>query len=88
MKQQLHIIDGETLMNTPLTPIPFVVDGLIVPWLHLLAGAAKMGKSWLALWLSVAVAKGEDRGIQTKQDKTRRYISVWRTAPSESRTAV
>lgn len=27
---------------------------------HILAGSPKVGKSWLALWLSVVVAKGED----------------------------
>jgi hypothetical protein len=51
-------IDGETLMNTPLEPIRFVVDGLLAPGLHLLAGAAKVGKSWLALWLCQQVANG------------------------------
>ncbi|NLL45744.1 MAG: AAA family ATPase, partial [Clostridiales bacterium] len=71
LKQRFHTIDGETLMNTPLKLIPFVVDGLIAPGLHLLAGAAKVGKSWLALWLSVAVAKGEDVwGMHTKQGTT------------------
>ena len=27
--------------------------------LHILAGSPEVGKSWLALWLAVAVAKGE-----------------------------
>ena len=27
--------------------------------LHILAGAPKVGKSWLALWLCLCVAKGE-----------------------------
>lgn len=27
--------------------------------LHLLAGAPKSGKIWLALWLSVTIAKGD-----------------------------
>jgi len=56
----LNTIDGETLMSTPLAPVRFVVDGLIAPGLNLLAGAAKVGKSWLALWLALSVAKGED----------------------------
>ena len=57
-EKRFKTIDGETLMNTPLEPIRFVVDGLLAPGLHLLAGAAKVGKSWLALWLSLMVAKG------------------------------
>lgn len=71
IEKRFQTIDGETLMNTPLVPIPFVVDGLIAPGLHLLAGAAKVGKSWLALWLSVVVAKGEDIwGLETRQGTT------------------
>ena len=67
-ERRFKTIDGETLMNTPLAPIPFVVDGLLAPGLNLLAGAAKVGKSWLALWLSVAVAKGGDIwGMKTRQ---------------------
>lgn len=59
MIQRFHTIDGETLMSQPLEPICFVVDGLLSNGLHLLAGAPKSGKSWLALWLSVVVAKGD-----------------------------
>jgi len=71
IKKRFQTIDGETLMNAPLTPVPFVVDGLLAPGLNLLAGAAKVGKSWLALWLSVAVARGEDIwGMKTRQGTT------------------
>ena len=58
--ERFHTIDGETLMNKPLAPIRFVVDGLLSQGLFLLAGAPKSGKSWLALWLAVTVAKGEE----------------------------
>jgi RecA-family ATPase len=54
-----HTIDGATLMSTPLQPLRFVVDSLISQGLHVHAGSPKIGKSWLALWLSVMVAKGE-----------------------------
>jgi len=53
-------ITGEELLNKELAEIPFVVKDLIPIGLTLLAGAAKVGKSWLALWLSVQIAKGED----------------------------
>jgi len=64
-------IDGATLMSTPLQPLIFVVDSLISQGLHVLAGSPKVGKSWLALWLSVTVAKGElVWGMQTRQGTT------------------
>ena len=46
-------------MSQPLTPLNFVVDTLLSQGLHILAGSPKVGKSWLALWLAVTVAKGE-----------------------------
>lgn len=36
-----------------------MVEGLLTQGLHLLAGAPKIGKSWLALWLCLCVAKGD-----------------------------
>lgn len=56
---QLHTVDGETLMSQPLRPPDFVVDSLLSQGLHILAGSPKVGKSWLALWLAVTVAKGK-----------------------------
>lgn len=56
---RLNTIDGETLMSKPLQPLNFAVDTLISQGLHILAGSPKVGKSWLALWLAVTVAKGE-----------------------------
>lgn len=74
MKRQdsiLTTIDGETLMNTPLRPLSFVVDTLISQGLHLLAGSPKVGKSWLALWLALCVARGEPVwGMTTRQGTT------------------
>jgi len=58
MEKRLHTIDGATLMSRPLQPLNFVVDTLISQGLHILAGSPKVGKSWLALWLAVTVAKG------------------------------
>ena len=71
----LTYLDGETLMSTVLPPIRFVVDKLLPQGLHILAGAPKVGKSWLALWLCLCVAKGEPvwnfptfRGMTTFRD--------------------
>lgn len=67
----LNTINGETLMSKPLQPLNFVVDTLVSQGLHILAGSPKVGKSWLALWLAVAVAKGESVwGMQVKQGTT------------------
>ena len=69
--KRLKTIDGETLMSKPLQPLNFVVDTLISQGLHILAGSPKVGKSWLALWLAVTVAKGEPVwGLPVKQGTT------------------
>lgn len=68
---RLPTIDGETLMGKPLQPLNFVVDTLISQGLHILAGSPKVGKSWLALWLAVTVAKGEPVwGMNVKRGTT------------------
>ena len=46
-------------MTDPLKPIEFVVDNLVTQGLFILAGAPKIGKSWLALDICLSVAKGE-----------------------------
>lgn len=71
MEHKLNTIDGATLMNCPLQPLNFVVDTFISQGLHILAGSPKVGKSWLALWLAVTVAKGENVwGMPVKQGTT------------------
>ena len=50
----------EEIMTTLYKPIEFAVDGcLLAQGLYILAGSPKAGKSWLALQLCLAVAKGE-----------------------------
>ena len=67
----LITVNGRTLMDRPLEPPNFVVDTLISQGLHILAGSPKVGKSWLALWLAVTVAKGEPVwNMSTKQGTT------------------
>lgn len=46
-------------MTTLYKPTVFAVDGLLAQGLFVLAGSPKVGKSWLALELCLAVAKGE-----------------------------
>ncbi len=70
-EKHLRTIDGATLMSQPLKPLNFVVDSLLSQGLHILAGSPKVGKSWLALWLSVTVARGDPVwGMPTKGGTT------------------
>ena len=57
--KKLDTIDADTLLGIPYEPLSFLVESLLPQGLHLLAGAPKTGKSWLALWLCLCVAKGE-----------------------------
>ena len=69
--ERLRTVTGEELMNQPIRPPNFVVDSLLSQGLHILAGAPKVGKSWLALWLAVTVAKGEPVwGMSVRQGTT------------------
>ena len=74
--KRLQTIDGESLMSIPLTPLNFVVDTLLSQGLHILAGSPKVGKSWLALWLSVMVAKGESVWGMTVKQGTTLYLCL------------
>lgn len=75
-KKTFNTIDGETLMSTPLQPLNFVVDTLLSQGLHILAGSPKVGKSWLALWLSVCVAKGEPIWDMNTRQGTTLYLCL------------
>ncbi len=57
--EKLKTIDADTLLSTPLDKTLFVVDGLIPQGLSVLSGSSKIGKSWLMLWLSLQVARGQ-----------------------------
>ena len=68
---ELKTVNCEQLMTTPLKPIEFCVDGLISTGLFILAGAPKVGKSWLALDIALSIAKGEKiLGRETKRGST------------------
>lgn len=55
----LAVIDSETLMNSEFKERRFCVETLLPQGLCMLAGAPKIGKSWMALDLALHVAKGE-----------------------------
>ena len=76
MNHPLITVDGRTLMDRPLEPPNFVVDTLISQGLHILAGSPKVGKSWLALWLAVTVAKGEPVWNMSTRQGTTLYLCL------------
>ena len=56
---KLETMTAEQLQREPYSPVPFLVDELLPEGLHILAGAPKIGKSWLALWLCLCVSQGQ-----------------------------
>ena len=56
---KLETITAEDLQNRTYEPTHFLADELVPEGLHILAGAPKIGKSWLALWLCLRVAQGQ-----------------------------
>jgi len=54
----LTIIDGKSLLALDVEPPKFIIGGLMPVGLHILSGSAKIGKSWLALWLCQQVSGG------------------------------
>ena len=57
-KKCFDVVDAETLIESNIEPVEFVVDELLSVGLHVLAGAPKVGKSWLALQMCLSVALG------------------------------
>lgn len=57
--ERLDTRSCEEIMMTVYKPVEFVVDGLIAQGLYILAGAPKVGKSWLSLDICLSIAKGE-----------------------------
>ena len=51
-------LTAEVLMDMKFEPVKYVIPGIIVEGLTLLAGKPKVGKSWLLLHAAIAVARG------------------------------
>ena len=64
---KLHTITAEDLQNRTYDPTPFLVDELIPEGLHILAGAPKIGKSWLALWLCLCAVSYTHLDVYKRQ---------------------
>lgn len=68
MQNKLITVDAETLLSTPMKKTKFIVDTFLPQVVNVLSGAAKIGKSWLMLWLGLQVAQGLPVwGFETKQ---------------------
>ena len=66
-RPRLKVINCVDLVETRYNRIDWIVEGLLKPGLSVLAGAPKIGKSWMVLQLCLAVAKGEPfLGMETR----------------------
>ena len=63
-------------MTTVYKPIEFAVDSLIAQGLYILAGAPKIGKSWLSLDICLRVAKGQPVLGQSTLKGTTLYLCL------------
>ena len=66
----------EEIMTTVYKPIEFVIDELVAQGLYILAGAPKVGKSWLALDMCLSIAKGESVLGQKTLQGTALYLCL------------
>ena len=57
-KQEVKLVSAEGIQAMTIKPINWIVKGLIPEGLGILAGRPKIGKSWLALDISLAVSLG------------------------------
>ena len=55
---ELNTVEAGTLMDMEFRPTGFLIEKLLGKGVYLLAGASKIGKSWLVLWLADQVSKG------------------------------
>lgn len=76
MLDELNTYTLQELYKQPIEPIPWVVEDLLAPGLYFLGGSPKVGKSWLALQLCLAVCQGEPfLGFKTRRTEVL-YISL------------
>lgn len=88
-RKKLHYKTAKELLESNLPPIEYIVDVIISKGLVILSAKSKMGKSWFALQLAVAVANGSDFfGFNTRQGGVL-YIDLENAEPiAQSRLAI
>ncbi len=57
--KSLSVIDGKSLLALDVEPPKFIIARFLPVGLHILSGSAKIGKSWLSLWICQQVSLGE-----------------------------
>jgi len=55
----LSVIDGKSLLALDIEPPKFIIARFMPVGLHIISGSAKVGKSWLSLWLCQQISTGE-----------------------------
>jgi len=58
MSNMLQTKTAEEILTTVFKPKEFIIDGLLTQGLYVLAGAQKVGKSWLAMDICLSIATG------------------------------
>lgn len=67
-KKKIHYMTAQELLSADLPPVEYIVDVIISKGLVILSAKSKIGKSWFALDLAIAVASGADfLGFNTTQ---------------------
>jgi len=56
---QLETVSAKDLLARPVEPLGYTIESVLPHGLFILAGSAKVGKSWLALVMSRCVASGD-----------------------------
>ena len=56
---ELNTVEAGALMDMEFKPTGFLIEKLLGKGVYILAGASKIGKSWLVLWLADQVSKGQ-----------------------------
>ena len=73
---ELKAVPAEELLDTTYAPSGTLIDGLMGQGIYILAGAPKVGKSWMVLWLADKVSRGEAVwGLKTEK-RSVLYISL------------
>lgn len=80
-------VDGLTIYRSTAPDNQFVIDGLLLNGLTILAGRPKSGKSWCALQLGLAVALGT-AFMGAKEVTTPGLVDYFALEESQQRTAV
>ena len=77
---ELDAVNANDLMDMEFQPTGWLIEKLLGKGVYILAGASKIGKSWLVLWLADRVSKGEKVWEFKTQQADVLYVSLEDTA--------